>query len=60
MRDSSAQLQTVNVRVAEGAATIELNRPEALSAWNRQFGEALREPPGLVRFRRSSTRRWFR
>ncbi len=27
--------------VEEGAATIELNRPEALNAWNRQFGEDL-------------------
>jgi 2-(1,2-epoxy-1,2-dihydrophenyl)acetyl-CoA isomerase len=35
------QLETVNVAVTDGAATIELNRPEALNAWNRQFGEDL-------------------
>ncbi len=33
--------ETVNVNVAGGAATIELNRPDALNAWNRQFGEEL-------------------
>jgi 2-(1,2-epoxy-1,2-dihydrophenyl)acetyl-CoA isomerase len=35
------QPETVNFTVAEGAATIELNRPEALNAWNKQFGEDL-------------------
>jgi 2-(1,2-epoxy-1,2-dihydrophenyl)acetyl-CoA isomerase len=35
------QLQTVNVSVADGAARVELNRPEALNAWNAQFGEDL-------------------
>jgi 2-(1,2-epoxy-1,2-dihydrophenyl)acetyl-CoA isomerase len=35
------KLQTVNVRRAAGAATIELNRPEKLNAWNHQFGEDL-------------------
>jgi 2-(1,2-epoxy-1,2-dihydrophenyl)acetyl-CoA isomerase len=35
------QLQTVNVSVAEGTARVELNRPEALNAWNGQFGEDL-------------------
>lgn len=35
------QLETVNVTLEDGAATIELNRPEALNAWNRQFGEDL-------------------
>jgi 2-(1,2-epoxy-1,2-dihydrophenyl)acetyl-CoA isomerase len=34
-------LETVNVEVADGAATIELNRPHALNAWNAQFGEDL-------------------
>jgi 2-(1,2-epoxy-1,2-dihydrophenyl)acetyl-CoA isomerase len=38
MSESSTQLQTVNVTRSEGAATIELNRPEALNAWNEQFG----------------------
>ena len=35
------RLETVNVTRDDGAATIELNRPEALNAWNRQFGEDL-------------------
>jgi 2-(1,2-epoxy-1,2-dihydrophenyl)acetyl-CoA isomerase len=30
--------ETVDVRLAGGTATIELNRPEALNAWNRQLG----------------------
>lgn len=38
MNEASTQLQTVNVRRAGGAATVELNRPEALNAWNKQFG----------------------
>jgi 2-(1,2-epoxy-1,2-dihydrophenyl)acetyl-CoA isomerase len=32
------QLETVNVRLADGVATVELNRPEALNAWNKQLG----------------------
>jgi 2-(1,2-epoxy-1,2-dihydrophenyl)acetyl-CoA isomerase len=35
------QLQTVNVYRADGAATVELNRPQALNAWNAQFGADL-------------------
>jgi 2-(1,2-epoxy-1,2-dihydrophenyl)acetyl-CoA isomerase len=35
---SNTQLETVNVRFADGAATVELNRPEVLNAWNRQLG----------------------
>ena len=35
------RLETVNLMLEEGAATIELNRPEALNAWNRQLGEDL-------------------
>jgi 2-(1,2-epoxy-1,2-dihydrophenyl)acetyl-CoA isomerase len=31
-------LETVNLTIAEGVATIELNRPETLNAWNAQFG----------------------
>jgi 2-(1,2-epoxy-1,2-dihydrophenyl)acetyl-CoA isomerase len=34
-------LDTVNVELDKGAATIELNRPEALNAWNKQLGEDL-------------------
>jgi 2-(1,2-epoxy-1,2-dihydrophenyl)acetyl-CoA isomerase len=41
------QRQTVNVRRDGGASTIELNRPQALNAWNAQLGvdllAALRE-----------------
>ena len=36
-----SQLETVNVSVLDGAATIELNRPQALNAWNHQFGADL-------------------
>jgi 2-(1,2-epoxy-1,2-dihydrophenyl)acetyl-CoA isomerase len=43
MSETSTELETVNLRVADGAATIELNRPHALNAWNAQFGEDLRE-----------------
>lgn len=41
MSDTREQLETVNYTVAEGAATVELNRPETLNAWNAQFGEDL-------------------
>jgi 2-(1,2-epoxy-1,2-dihydrophenyl)acetyl-CoA isomerase len=34
----NTQLKTVNVALADGVATVELNRPEALNAWNKQFG----------------------
>jgi 2-(1,2-epoxy-1,2-dihydrophenyl)acetyl-CoA isomerase len=37
----SSEAETVNVRVADGVATIELNRPHALNAWNAQFGDDL-------------------
>jgi 2-(1,2-epoxy-1,2-dihydrophenyl)acetyl-CoA isomerase len=35
------QLDTVNLTLIDGAATVELNRPQALNAWNRQLGEDL-------------------
>ncbi len=35
------RLETVNVTLRDGAAKIELNRPQALNAWNRQLGEDL-------------------
>jgi 2-(1,2-epoxy-1,2-dihydrophenyl)acetyl-CoA isomerase len=35
--------ETVNLLRKEGAAKIELNRPEALNAWNSQFGADLRD-----------------
>jgi 2-(1,2-epoxy-1,2-dihydrophenyl)acetyl-CoA isomerase len=41
MHEPSSQLETVNVSLSEGAATIELNRPEALNAWNAQLGADL-------------------
>jgi 2-(1,2-epoxy-1,2-dihydrophenyl)acetyl-CoA isomerase len=41
MTESDVQLETVNVRVRDGAATIELNRPQALNAWNAQLGADL-------------------
>jgi len=42
MSHTSSELQSVNVRVHEGAATIELNRPQVLNAWNAQLGDELR------------------
>jgi 2-(1,2-epoxy-1,2-dihydrophenyl)acetyl-CoA isomerase len=41
MSESNIQLETVNMRVADGAALIELNRPEALNAWNARLGADL-------------------
>jgi 2-(1,2-epoxy-1,2-dihydrophenyl)acetyl-CoA isomerase len=41
MTESSSELESVNVRVADGAATIELNRPQTLNAWNAQLGADL-------------------
>ena len=38
MSASNTQLETVNVHLAGGAATVELNRPEVLNAWNAQLG----------------------
>jgi 2-(1,2-epoxy-1,2-dihydrophenyl)acetyl-CoA isomerase len=41
MNASDTQLETVNVHLADGCATVELNRPEVLNAWNAQFGADL-------------------
>jgi 2-(1,2-epoxy-1,2-dihydrophenyl)acetyl-CoA isomerase len=41
MSVTDMQLETVNLEVRDGAATIELNRPQALNAWNHQFGDDL-------------------
>ena len=41
MSAANIELETVNVRVDDGAATIELNRPHALNAWNAQLGSDL-------------------
>jgi 2-(1,2-epoxy-1,2-dihydrophenyl)acetyl-CoA isomerase len=39
--ESDMQLETVNVRREQGAVTVELNRPQALNAWNAQLGADL-------------------
>jgi 2-(1,2-epoxy-1,2-dihydrophenyl)acetyl-CoA isomerase len=41
MSEPDIQLETVNMLIDKGAATIELNRPQALNAWNKQLGEDL-------------------
>lgn len=41
MSEPYIQLETVNVRLLDGAATIELNRPDTLNAWNAQLGADL-------------------
>ncbi|HWX96247.1 MAG TPA: enoyl-CoA hydratase [Solirubrobacteraceae bacterium] len=41
MSAANIELETVNLRVDDGAATIELNRPQALNAWNAQLGADL-------------------
>jgi 2-(1,2-epoxy-1,2-dihydrophenyl)acetyl-CoA isomerase len=41
MSDQQARLETVNVSFGDGVARVQLNRPEALNAWNRRFGEDL-------------------
>jgi 2-(1,2-epoxy-1,2-dihydrophenyl)acetyl-CoA isomerase len=41
MSHASSTLETVNLDIAEGVATIELNRPETLNAWNAQLGADL-------------------
>ncbi len=50
MSKPSTALETVNLSLANGVATIELNRPEALNAWNKQLGvdllAALRQAAG--------------
>ncbi|MFL5870799.1 MAG: enoyl-CoA hydratase-related protein [Solirubrobacterales bacterium] len=43
------ELETVNLQIAEGAATIELNRPQSLNAWNLQLGQDLRAAVERVR-----------
>ena len=34
---------TLNLTISDGAATIELNRPDRLNAWNLEFGQELNE-----------------
>ena len=38
MSEPPIQLDTVNLHLADGIATVELNRPDALNAWNKQLG----------------------
>src|ERR1700730_5146531 len=42
------EYETVNLHHSDGAATIELARPETLNAWNRQFGIDLLDAVGAV------------
>jgi 2-(1,2-epoxy-1,2-dihydrophenyl)acetyl-CoA isomerase len=41
MDGQTTELETVGLRLQDGVATIELNRPQALNAWNAQFGADL-------------------
>jgi 2-(1,2-epoxy-1,2-dihydrophenyl)acetyl-CoA isomerase len=41
MSEPSTAYETVDVFIADGAATVRLNRPEALNAWNHQLGHDL-------------------
>jgi 2-(1,2-epoxy-1,2-dihydrophenyl)acetyl-CoA isomerase len=41
MSQPTTTFETVNVSVLHGAATVELNRPQALNAWNHQLGHDL-------------------
>jgi 2-(1,2-epoxy-1,2-dihydrophenyl)acetyl-CoA isomerase len=41
MSETRIELETVTVRIDDGAATVELNRPQALNAWNAQLGADL-------------------
>ena len=41
MSETNIELESVNLRVTDGVATIELNRPQALNAWNAQLGADL-------------------
>jgi 2-(1,2-epoxy-1,2-dihydrophenyl)acetyl-CoA isomerase len=41
MGDPIPQMETVNLSIAEGVATVQLNRPQRLNAWNHQFGADL-------------------
>ncbi|MGH2864905.1 MAG: enoyl-CoA hydratase/isomerase family protein [Solirubrobacteraceae bacterium] len=41
MSEADVELETVSVSIAEGAATVELKRPEVLNAWNAQLGADL-------------------
>jgi 2-(1,2-epoxy-1,2-dihydrophenyl)acetyl-CoA isomerase len=38
MTESGTEFETVNASLSDGVATVELNRPATLNAWNRQLG----------------------
>ena len=38
MSESRTEFETVNASLSDGVATVELNRPATLNAWNRQLG----------------------
>jgi 2-(1,2-epoxy-1,2-dihydrophenyl)acetyl-CoA isomerase len=48
MSPIGSTLETVNFEVAEGVATIELNRPQTLNAWNAQLGADLLSAVGAA------------
>jgi 2-(1,2-epoxy-1,2-dihydrophenyl)acetyl-CoA isomerase len=48
MNEPTTQRQTVNVHRNGGAATVQLNRPDALNAWNAQLGADLLAALGEV------------
>ncbi|HEY7933981.1 MAG TPA: enoyl-CoA hydratase [Solirubrobacteraceae bacterium] len=41
MSETQQQSETVNVLLSEGVSRVQLNRPEALNAWNQQLGKDL-------------------
>jgi 2-(1,2-epoxy-1,2-dihydrophenyl)acetyl-CoA isomerase len=41
MSEANTELESVILRVADGVATLELNRPQALNAWNAALGADL-------------------
>ncbi len=43
-----ASHETIDVTIEDGAATILLNRPDALNAWNEQFGLEMKEAVGTL------------
>jgi len=49
MSEPAHAFETVNVHRRAGAAIVELNRPETMNAWNRQFGVDLLAAVELVK-----------
>jgi 2-(1,2-epoxy-1,2-dihydrophenyl)acetyl-CoA isomerase len=48
MSEPNTELESVNLGIADGVATVELNRPAALNAWNAQLGADLLAALGAV------------